>query len=199
MRALKTIMIALFVLTGTMTATAIAANAADMPDASGIVDMLKPIYEAFVHGQKLYAGMLALVLAVALMRRYAPDWKGVRAFIHGDTGGALTTLLMSFGTSMAASLAGGAGASWLMVKSASMIAFGAAGGYTLVKRIIVDPILRPLAAKAPAWAQPIFALVFWIFDKDTPVAAAQAAGQAAVDAQPPTGTNGVVGKSTEVS
>jgi len=64
----------------------------------------------------------------------------------------------------------------------------------------MEPILRPLAAKAPAWMQPIFNAVFWIFDHATgsdgaaAIAEAEKAGTAAVDAAPGPGVGGVIGK-----
>jgi hypothetical protein len=179
------------------TAAAFAAGAAT-PDDGSLLELLRPVYDAFASGRYLYAGMLSLVLVVAVLKRYAPEKYGIRAFVHGDAGGALLTLLAAFGGAMATSLAAGAGASWMMVKTATMIAIGAAGGYSLIKKLIVEPILKPLAAKAPAWAQPIFSLVFWIFDKPTPVEKAEADGQAAVDAHPPTGVDGAAGKPTEI-
>lgn len=194
-RIIKIFSLALLTLLGCFTATALAAGAATPGDES-LLEMAKPIYDAFVHGQKLYAGMLALVLVIAAMKRYAPGKVG--AWLQTDIGGALTTLVMSFAGAMATSLAGGVGVSFAMVKAAAMIAVGAAGGYSLIKKLVVEPFLKPLSKKAPAWAQPIFAVVFWIFDKKSPVAEAEAAGEAAVKADPGKGVEAVAGKPTEV-
>lgn len=195
MRTIQVFSLAILAFLATFTATAVAA-AATLPADVGF-DMLKPVYDAFVHGQKLYAGMLALVVAVGLLKRYAPSGK-IRDFVQGDTGGSLLTLVASFAGAMATSLGGGVAVSWEMVKTATSIAVGAAGGYTLFKRLVVDPILRPLASKAPTWTQPIFALVFWMFDKPSPVAQAEAAGDAAVSAAKPNGVSSVVGNVKDV-
>lgn len=176
------------------TATAWAADAVTGSEGS-LLDLAKPVYDAFTKGHYLYAGMLALVLAVALTKRYVTPRV---PFLQGDIGGSLLTLILSFAGALATSLAGGVGVSFAMVKTAAMIAAGAAGGYSLVKRLIIDPILRPLAAKAPAWTQPLFSLIFFIFDRPSPVAVAEAAGDEAVKNNPPTGTEGATGKPTEI-
>ncbi len=68
----------------------------------------------------------------------------------------------------------------------------------MFKNLIIEPLLKPLAAKAPAWMQPLFQLVFWVFDKPSAVATAEAAGKAAVAAAPGAGIAAVAGKPTEV-
>ncbi len=197
MRALKIAFVTAVALLCTLTATAFAANAM-LPDSDSLWDLLRPVYDAFTAGHKLYAGMLALVVVVALIKRYAPEAFGLRKFVYSDIGGALLTLFASFGGAMATALASGAGASWATVKTALYIAFGAAGGYSLIKRLIVDPILRPMAAKAPSWSQPIFMVVFWMFDRPTAIQAAEVAGDAAVAAKPAAGVDGVTGAPDEV-
>lgn len=197
MHTLKIALVTIFALLCALTATAFAADAM-LPDSGSVWEMLRPVYDAFASGHRLYAGMLALVLVVALLKRYAPEAWGVRKFVYSDIGGALLTLFGAFGGAMAASLAGGAGVSWDMVKTALYIAFGAAGGYSLIKRLIVDPILRPLSLKAPSWMLPAFMIIFWIFDRPTAIQSAESAGDAAVAASPPTGIEGVTGKADEV-
>lgn len=177
--------------------TGLAASAvAPSSDDGTLLELLKPVYEAFAHGQKLYAGMLALVALVALAKRYlAPRVK----FLQTDAGGAAMALVGSFGAAMAASLAGGMGVSFAMVKTAIWVAVGAAGGYSLVKKLVVDPVLRPLAKLAPAWMQPIFYVIFWAFDRPTPVEQAEADGASAVAAHPGGGLDAVTGKPEDVS
>lgn len=153
-------------------------------EGGSLFDLLRPVSEAFTSGQYLYAGMLALVLVVALTKKYL----GPRVpFLHTDVGGSLMTLVGSFAGALATTLAGGAMVNFAMVKAASLIAIGAAGGYSLIKRLLIDPVLRPLAAKAPAWSQPLFSMIFWIFDKKSPVEEAEAAGDAAVAKNPAEG------------
>jgi len=196
-RVIKIVSFAILALLGVFTATAFAANAVS-PDDQSWLELLKPVYEAFMRGEKLYAGMLALVAAVALTKRYAPEKWGIAKFVHSDPGGALLTLVASFGGAMATAISAGSLPGWAMAKTAMLIAVGAAGGYSIIKKLLVEPFLRPWAAKAPAWLRIPLNAVLWIFDRPMPVAKAEAAGQAAVDANPAGGVEAVTGKAREV-
>lgn len=182
--------------------TALAAQAATGEEAS-LLELARPVYEAFAAGQIDLGLMLAVVLVTALLTRYAPwDW------IRGDAGGAALVLVGSSATAIAAGLATPeASITASLVWSGLKFGVVAAGGYAVIKKLVIEPILRPLAAKAPAWLQPVFALVFWIFDRakpgDAAVAAkaradADAAGKAAVEATPPSGASGITGAPTEI-
>lgn len=192
---LKIFALSLLALLGVFTATAFAAAAA-APESESLLEMLRPVWEAFSQGKQLHAGMLALVVVIAAMKRYAPGKLGV--WLATDIGGALTTLGMAFGASMAAATVDGAGLSAAMVKSALGIAVGAAGGYSLVKKLVIEPFLKPWSKKLPAWTAPIFAVVFWFFDKKSPVETAEAAGDEAVAKKPAEGVKSVAGAPTEV-
>jgi hypothetical protein len=180
--------IAVFILAflGLFTATAVA-QSATMADDQSWLEMLKPVYEAFARGEKLYAGMLALVAAVALFKRYAPEKWGLRAWSQSDFGGALLALSGSFGASMAMRLADGASPSWDMAQAATLIAVGAAGGYSLIKKLIIEPFVRPWSAKAPAWARIPLQMLLWAFDRPMPTAKAASAGDQAVASKPASG------------
>lgn len=176
---------------------ALAANAVDPQD--GSLDVAKTIYDAITGGHYAYAAAAGLVLVVALVKRYL----GPKVpWLHSDVGGSLLTLTGAFGGAMATSLAGGGPVTWSLAKSAIAVGVTAAGGYALIKKLIIEPLIKPLRAKLPPWAQPIFSVVLWIFDK--PDAAAQveasasAAGDAAVAANPGTGVSGAVGTPTEI-
>lgn len=172
-----------------------AAAPATTPD-PGLLDLARPVYEAVMSGQWYLAAALALVLAVALVRRYA----GPKVpFLHSDAGGALLALVGSYGGAVATALAaGGAVMSPHLAWVALTVAIAAAGGYSLIKKLLVAPFLVPWAAKAPAWLKPLLAVVLWIFDRPDPAAQATAAGNAAVAAHPSAGVGGIVGKATEV-
>lgn len=173
------------------------------PESTSLPDLLLPVYQAFARGEHLYAGMLALIAAVAILKRYAPDWKGISGFVHGDFGGALLTLVASFaGGMITAGVGEGTPVSWLMVKTATSIAIGAIGIYVGFKKLVLVPFLLPLAAKH-TWLQPILNLVIWIFEKpaktpDEVIKDAEDAGQKAVDANPAGGTKSIVGDVREV-
>lgn len=166
------------------TGTAFAASEVAPSDGSWL-DLAKPVYDAVIHGQYWLGASLALILAVALAKKYLPGKAG--AFVNGEYGAPLTVLLMSFGGAVATALGAGqavmsAGLAWTAFK----VAVGAAGGYSLLKKLLA-PLLRKLAAKAPSWMQPIFAMILFVFDKPTAVETAEKAGDDAVAAKPPTG------------
>jgi hypothetical protein len=173
---------------------ALAANAVDPAD--GSLDLARSVYDAFSGGRYAYCGALAIVLLVALVKRYA----GPKVpWLHTDAGGSTLVLAGSTATAAAAALAApGATVSLALMKTSLMIGVAAAGGFSIVKALLIEPLLKPLQAKLPAWAQPIMQVVMWIFDKPDPIAEATAAGNAAVAASPSTGVAGVSGKSTEV-
>lgn len=181
-------------------ATAFAAGAAT-PDDGSLLDLARPVFDEIMKGHYIAAAAFSLVLAVALFKRYAPGKLG--AFAHSDAGGALTTLLMSFGGAVATATMGGATWHWSMLWMSATVAFAAAGGYTMLKILIVEP-LRASAwykNKAPAWFKAALQVVFWVFDKREPAADAAAdatkAGDDAVAANPPGGAESVVGKPEE--
>ncbi len=142
---------------------AIAANAVDPAD--GSLDAAKAVYDAIAGGHSAYAAALALVLAVALVRKYAG---GYCKWMHTDAGSTVLVLAGAYGTALAASLAGGGALTSHLAWSALVVAVGASGGYAAVKRLVVDP----LAPELPAWLRPV---VVWLFEhaSDQPVPAAQ--------------------------
>lgn len=176
----------------TFSGTAWAATAAS--DTS-LLDVAKPVFEAILSGKPGLAAALALVLVAAVARKYAGKRIG---FFNTDAGGAVLVLLGSFGGAAAAAITGGASWSFSLGYKALAVAFSAAGGYSLVKRLLVEPVLRPLFAKAPGWAQPFLGVMLWFFDKPDPVAEAVLAGNKAVEEKPSPGVEGLVGKATEV-
>lgn len=195
-------LVALLSFTGTaLAASGTVALAATMdavpPDASWI-DLAKPVLEALVHGNPLLAGALAIVLAVALARKYLAPKGGRWAFLSTDAGGTGLTFLGALGTALAAAVTAGTAPSWALIVAALTTAAVASGGYTGMKRLVA-PFLRWLVSKLPAKARPfangILSVVLWAFESKsaaTKVAEAEAAGAAAVEAKPSTGTSSVV-------
>jgi hypothetical protein len=188
---------ALLVLTALLafTGTALAAEAATGADGSWL-DMLKPLYDAMAGGHYAYAAALTIIVMVALVKRYLGDkW----TWLHSDAGGSAMALTAAAATAAATSLAApGATMTLDLMKSALLVGVGAAGGYAVLKNLIVEPLLIPLQAKAPAWAKPILQLVIWIFDKPDAIKIAEAAGSAAVAAQPAQGATASTGAPTDV-
>jgi len=170
-----------------------------MTTTGSMLDMLSPVYEAFAGGHYAYCAALGIILLVALIKRYGGDmWPA----LHGDLGGSLLTLAAAAATAMATALAvPGAHITLALLKSSLLVGVGAAGGYSMLKRLAM-PALLALQAKLPLWAQPICRLVLWIFDKPTAVdaqVAAATAGAAAVAAAPPQGAAATAGKPTDVA
>lgn len=163
-------------------------------DEGSLLDLAKPVVDAALAGQWPYAAALALVLAAALARRYvAPRWP----WLAGDQGSALTVLLGSFGAAVATAITTGAAVSWGLAWAALGVAVTAAGGYSLLKKLVFDP-LRARSATWPAWAQAMLGLVGWIFEKPDPVLKSVQAGDAAVKKNPAPGVTGIVGKPRDV-
>lgn len=179
------------------TATAFAAGAAAGPEES-LLELLRPVYEAFASGHYVAAGALAVVLAVAALKRYAPGRAG--AFLHSDVGGVTATLVVSFAGAIAAATGGGQAWTWSIAWNAGGIAFAAAGGYAMIKKLIVEPLLASswYQTRAPAWVKAIAKAVLWIFDKPAAgaevIREAEAAGADAVKANPSGGANAIAGE-----
>ncbi len=179
---------------GSFSATAFAAGAVDGTDQS-LLDLLKPVYEAFKSGQYVAGCALGVILIVALLKKYAPGKLG--RMVHSDAGGALTTFMVSAAGSIAAAAANSAW-KWSMLSQATIIAFAAAGGYAMVKKAIIEPLLASkwYQDKAPGWLRAAMSVVLWIFDKPasdaTVIAESEKAGADAVTASPSQGVDGVV-------
>lgn len=160
----------LFVITATAVAfiasfggVALAANAIDPSD--GSLDLAKIIYNAFAGGHYAYAAAIAVILGVALVKRYI----GPRVlWLHSDAGGATLALVGSAATALADDLANGSPITFAYLESALAVGIAAAGGYSVLKKLLVEPLLIPLRDKMPAWSQWILNAVLWIFDGPPP-------------------------------
>jgi hypothetical protein len=179
-------------------AVAHAAGVMASPDAS-ILDLARPVYDAILAGQFTLAGTLAIVLLVAAVKRYFTTGK-FGTFVHSDAGGALLALVGGAATAASAGLlAPGASLSLGLFKASVVAGIVAAGGFAIVKNLLVEPLLKPLSDRAPAWMQPVFTLIFWVFDHGvSPTEEATASGTAAVAAKPAAGAASVVGTPTDV-
>lgn len=180
---------------GSSFAAGAATSAADEPS---LLELLRPVYDAFRGGHYIAAGALALVFAVAIAKRYAPGKVG--AFLHSDAGGVVATLAISFGASLAAFTGAGQPWSWSIAWTAGGVAFAAAGSYAMIKKLLVEPLLASKwwAEKAPAWLKAAAQIVLWIFDKpaasELEIEKAEKAGDAAVKADPSPGAEKIAGK-----
>jgi hypothetical protein len=155
------------------------------------LDYVRPLYDAIVSGNYWLAAALALIVVVALARRYiAPHVP----FLQTKLGIALMVLFGSFGGALATAITAGATPGFALVYPALAIAATAAGGYTLLKELLA-PVLEKLKAKSPKWLHPVFDLVLWVFTTKERV---KEAGDAAVKKNPPSGTAGIVGNPRDI-
>lgn len=180
------------------TATAFAATAAAGDDGS-LLDLLRPVFDAITHGQYYLGVALALVFLCTLARRYGSERF---PFLATKMGAAALVLVGSFGGALATGLAaiGTNALSWALVLGASQVALAAAGGYSLLSNLLVDPLLASdwYKTRAPAWFKTLMSVVMWAFTKPDAVKTAEAAGDAAVKAAPAQGLEATTGKPTEV-
>ncbi len=171
------------------------AHAADQVTTSdsSLIDLAKPVFEAFSGGHYAYAAALLVILLLALIKRYA--WGGFETWIHTDLGGTIMALVTSAAAAVSAGLAApGAHVTLSLLKSALLVGVGAAGGFAVLKNLVFEPLLKPLEAKLEAKypkLAPLLSIITWIFDKPDPVAQATAAGSAAVAANPAQGVAGL--------
>ena len=165
------------------------------------VELLRPVADALMTGKPLMAAALFLVFAASAARAYGGKrWP----FLMTEAGGAALVLAGAFGGATASAMTGGAEPSLGLAWQALQIAVGASGGYSLIKQLVVKPLLHPLADKAPDWLQPAFAVVFWLFDKPLlaskaeQIKEAEAAGLRASAETPPQGTKAITGEPRDV-
>jgi hypothetical protein len=162
---------------------------------SSIRDLVAAIVDTFRGGDRVAAGALTLFATLALAKRYWTTGK-VGRFLHSDTGGALTLFGMSFAGSVAAQARGPW--EWSVLSTAWHVGVATAGGYVLIKRLVIDPIKRSAwYAKAPIWLKTALDAVTWIVDKPDAVAKATQAGADAVAANPSPGADGIAGPATK--
>lgn len=176
-------------------ATAFAAGVVT-PDAGSLLDLAKPILAAVMSGQWWLGAATALVFAVAVARRYLVERI---PFLASDAGGAVLTLVGSFGGAVATALAAGGAVSLGLMWTALGVAAMAAGGYSLVKKLLVDPLRasRWYNERAPSWFRVVLDVLMWAFTKPDAVKQAEEAGKQAVEKKPAAGAEGVVGKPTD--
>lgn len=157
-----------------------------------LADLAWPIYNAISGGAYWPAAMFALIFLVTALNKYGEKipfvGAGLAKFLSGSYGKPVTVLLLAFAGSVVSALAApevtmSIAVAWGALKFATM----AAGGYELLKKLLV-PVILKIGSKAPNWMKPGFDLLLWMFNKNSAaVAKAEAAGEAAVIANPAPG------------
>jgi hypothetical protein len=193
MRYVSSIAIAVLMGFCSFVGVAFAADAATPSGGESVLDLARPVLDAIMSGHYAAAAALALVLAVALARRYGSPRL---PWLNSDEGGAILVLTGSFGGAMATALLAGAAPTLSLAWMSLQVAAGGAGIYVLAKKLLHRPLLW-LQDKAPSWLKPILSLVLWIFERPSTAEKAAKAGDAAVEANPPGGIEGTLGKPEE--
>lgn len=137
-----------------------------------------------------------LMLLVAVARRYlAPRFP----FFKSDIGAVILTLGAGLAGGVANALVAGSAMSWGVVAAAFGLSLKAAGGYTALKKAAL-PLLEAASKRGPAWWRWVAGMLHAALAGA--VAAerkATDAGDAAVEAKPSTGVEGITGKPRDVN
>lgn len=167
------------------TATAFAQGAATATDDS-LLDYARPLFDAIVHGQWWAAAAAGVVLACALARKYMPaSWK---TGIKGDLIGLATAFLMAFGGAILTwAVAPGAVMSGAVLLTALKVAVVAVGGFTALHKLgTALAASKWFNEHAPSWL--VIVITYGLkFIGSSAISKAEAAGDAAVKANPSTG------------
>lgn len=177
---------------------AVAAQVVDPAgDGSGIVEAIRPLYDAVLSGRWAFAACISLVLLTTVLRRYGAKYL---PWLGTDEGGASLLLAGSFGGALATALGAAQWPTAGMLWTALTVAVSAAGGYTLVKKLGV-PLLERLAKVLPAPVGAFMTMIAKVISTGigtSPIAKAELAGKAAVAAKPGPGVASVVGTIKDV-
>ncbi len=175
---------------GCFTGTALAQTAATDPATS---EVLRQIFEAVLHSRWWGAAAASVVGVCAAVRHYLPeDWK---TSVKGDIVGVALAFVTAFAGAIANwALAPGADMSFDVLATAAKIGAVAIGGFTVVHKVIGWLMAWD---KLPAWLRPILAIIATVIGSSA-VKKAEAAGEAAVAADPARGMAGAIGKMNEV-
>lgn len=159
-------------------------------------DLIRPLLDALLAGRYVLVLALLVIVATGLIRKVG----AATSWVHTTWGGTLLALATSTATAITVTMASAdVVLTATLLWSCLMVGVSVAGGYVVIKNLLVDPILRPLALKAPAWAQPIFMVIFYIFDKPNPVVDVLNAGGVALIAVPGEGVTVITGAKAEVA
>lgn len=176
------------------------------PPSGSLLDLAKPVFSAIMAGHYIACAALALILAMAALRRYAPRapkiGTSLTKFLNSDAGNAISTLVVSFAGAVATGTAAGVhwgGLSTHLLWTSLLVGVTAVGGYEVLLHLLAGPVLSKIEKRWPI-LKPILSLLLGVFNKSNAaqIAKSEATGQAAVAANPAPGTAAVLGKPTEI-
>lgn len=178
---MRSIALLVLIFLGTFTGTALAADAVAASDPS-LSETAKAIFDAVMHSQWWVAASYGVILSMVAARKFMPDsWK---TGVKGDVIGTAVVFVLALAGSVAAVMAApGAAMTMAVALTALKVGVTAIGGYTVIHKAV-----GWLAGwdKMPAWATAGLRLLAMMVGSNA-VKKAEAAGAAAVAADPPKG------------
>jgi hypothetical protein len=169
---------------GAFTGTALAADAVSATDPS-LGEAAKAIFDAVMHGNWWAVAAYGVILAMIGARKFMPE--GWKAGTKGDVIGTAAAFVLAFAGSIATvMIAPGAAMTTAVLLTALKIGVAAIGGYTIIHKVL-GWIAE--AGFMPAWATSALKLIAAMIGSNA-IKKAEAAGEAAVRAKPPTGMTG---------
>lgn len=173
-------------------ATAIAAPGGYADDGS-LLDMFKPVVEAVKNGHFALGGSLLVIFLMAVAKRYLPEkWGG--KWVRSDAGGVAFAFGFAFFGSLGTALAApGAAVNGAMAMAALKFGLGAIGGFVAIHKLATWAVGTAwFKAHAPAWLVSGLSFVLALIGSSA-IKKAEAAGQKAVDQNPPQGPAAATG------
>jgi hypothetical protein len=170
------------------------AYAAALTGDEPLLDIAREAFEAVLAGNYPLGAMVLILLAVAAARKHGPKlW----APLGSKPAGALLALVAGAVVTVIAALQTGTGFSVGLAGASVMASVLAIGLYRLAKELVA-PLLLWLRPKMPMTVQVVIDGALWFLGQADPDVKAKADGDAAVEANPPTGVEGVVGEPKDV-
>lgn len=111
-----------------------------------VEDLAKALFEAISQGRWDLVAALVVVLIVLVVRRFGPS---KIPFLRTDAGGVILVLATALSGAVASALAAGQVFSLALLYTAFKIAAAAAGGYSMIKKLVWPLILKLFGTKKP--------------------------------------------------
>lgn len=129
-----------------------------------LFELARMLWVAIDKGEFISIAVTSLVMFSALLARFGvrlTSWFGTGA------GKAVITLLVTFSGGLSAALATNTEITWEILRTVSIFALATAGGYSLIKVLIVEP-LTPWMQNRAAWIRSVWRALTWVYDRLVP-------------------------------
>lgn len=115
--------------------------------------LIQLVITAVQAGNWSHAVILGVIAAVYVIRTFlAPQVPALNKFVSSDAGGAILVIVAGAATEVARVLGGGASLSWPVIGAGLALAFKAAGGYAMLKKLAVPVSKDVWSWSKAAWA-----------------------------------------------